>query len=114
MGSNFWSRIHAGKNYHEPRRPGRPRPGSEKGALGDKNHVILSEVGSFALRMIQRSRRTPCNLTSASARQGVLPMLPLSKCLSTSIFALRGKGSFDSVRTSLRVVLSALRMTWLE
>jgi hypothetical protein len=40
-------------------------------------------------------------------------MLPLSKCLSTSIVTLSGKGSFDSVRTSLRVVLTALRMTWL-
>src|SRR6266481_4477546 len=78
-----------------------------------KNVVILSEVGSFALRMIQRSRRTPCNLTSAPARQGVLSVLPLPKCFPTSIFTLRGKGSFDSVRTSLRLVLTALRMTWL-
>src|SRR5438445_11038036 len=64
-----------------------------------KNVVILSEGGSFALRMIQRGRRTPCNLTSAPARAGSSPHGAVVEMpFFTSIFALRGKGSFNSVR----------------
>jgi hypothetical protein len=55
--------------------------------------------------------KDPIDSMSVAALQGILSVLPLSKCLSTSMLVQRYKGSFDSVKTSLREVLAPLRTT---
>ncbi len=59
--------------------------------------VILSEVESCRLRMIPRSRRTPCTLISAEALPGILTVLLLSKCLYAP-FSLYAAGTFARPR----------------
>jgi len=51
------------------------------------------------------------NSTLAALSQGILPLPYTSECLSGFMLVRSDPGSFDSVSTSLREVLTPLRMT---
>src|SRR5438876_2410629 len=75
------------------------------------NHWLRHSDSYKLLCHPERSRRTPCSSNLLATSQGILPMRLRWKCLSRFVVALAGKGSFDSLRTSRREVLTPLRMT---